>query len=98
LYRDGRGKGQDDTVHVVIAYGRSRGIAPFCLTSIRIRWKSGFTTLGRSRWYLLIGDYVSLDILRRESLLLLPRIEPRFTAQPDRSPVISTHTHTHTHI
>jgi hypothetical protein len=34
LYTDGKGKDNDDLVHAVIAYGRSRGIAPFCLNSI----------------------------------------------------------------
>jgi len=34
LYREGKGKGKDDPAHAVIAYGRSRGIAPFYLTSI----------------------------------------------------------------
>jgi hypothetical protein len=34
LYRDGKVKDKDDPVHAVVVYGRNRGIAPFCLTSI----------------------------------------------------------------
>ena len=34
LERDGKGKDKDDPAHAVIAYGRIRGIAQFCLTSI----------------------------------------------------------------